>query len=96
MKGEGKEAQIRWGEGAKGELMACTPLAYAVPVELKEVFEELKRSLREANLIKRRQLKPGRVFQVNPESDIVRLRGKLGLSPLEPTRRIGSHWRKRS
>ena len=46
----------------------------------KEVFEELKQSLREANLIKRGQLKAGRVFQVNPESDIVRVRGKLGLS----------------
>ena len=45
-----------------------------------ELFEELKQSLREANLIKRGQLKPGRVFQVNPESAIVRVRGKLGLS----------------
>ncbi len=46
----------------------------------KELFEELKESLREANLIQRGQLKPGRVFRVNPESDIVRVRGKLGLS----------------
>jgi putative transcriptional regulator len=46
----------------------------------KELIEELKQSLREANLIKRGQLKPGRVFQVNPESNIVRVRGKLGLS----------------
>ncbi len=46
----------------------------------KEIFEELKQSLREANLIKRGQLKPGRVSRVNPQSDIVRLRGKLGLS----------------
>ena len=46
----------------------------------KELFEELKQSLREANLIKRGQLKPARVFQVNPESDIVRVREKLGLS----------------
>ena len=46
----------------------------------KELFEELKRSLREANRIKRGQLKPGRVFHVNPESTIVRVRGKLGLS----------------
>ena len=46
----------------------------------KELFEELKQSLREANLIKRGQLKPGRVFHVNPESNIVRVRGKLGLS----------------
>ncbi len=46
----------------------------------KELFEELKQSLREANLIKRGQLKPGRVFRVNPQSDVVRVRGKLGLS----------------
>ena len=46
----------------------------------KELFEELKQSLREANLIKRGELKPGRVFHVNPESNIVRVRGKLGLS----------------
>ncbi len=46
----------------------------------KELFEELKQSLREANLIKRGQLKPGRVFRANPESNIVRVRSKLGLS----------------
>ena len=45
-----------------------------------ELFEELKQSLREANLIKRGQLKPGRVFHMRPESNIVRVRGKLGLS----------------
>jgi putative transcriptional regulator len=46
----------------------------------KGLFEELKQSLREANVIKRGQLRPGRVFRVNPESNIVRVRGKLGLS----------------
>jgi putative transcriptional regulator len=46
----------------------------------KELLEELKQSLREANQIKRGQLKPGRVFHVNPESSIVRVRGMLGLS----------------
>lgn len=46
----------------------------------KELFEELKQSLREANLIKRGQLKPGHVFKVKPESNITRVRGKLGLS----------------
>ena len=45
-----------------------------------ELFEELKQSLREANLIKRGQLKPGRVFNVKPESNVVRVRGRLGLS----------------
>ncbi len=46
----------------------------------KELFEELKQSLRQADLIKRGQLKPGRVFRVNPKSNIVRVRGKLGFS----------------
>ena len=46
----------------------------------KELLEELKQSLREANAIRRGQLKPGRVFRVNPESNVVRVRGKLGLS----------------
>ncbi len=39
----------------------------------KEVFEELKQSLREASKIKRGQLKPGRVFRVNPESEVLRV-----------------------
>lgn len=55
----------------------------------KELFEELKQSLREANLIKRGQLKPGRNFHVNPESDIVRVRGKLGLSQSKFTAILG-------
>ena len=46
----------------------------------KELLAELKQSLREANLIKRGQLKPGRVFHLNPQSSIVRVRGNLGLS----------------
>ena len=46
----------------------------------KELFEELKQSLREASLIKRGELKPGRVFRVNPDSNLVLVRGKLGLS----------------
>jgi putative transcriptional regulator len=46
----------------------------------KQLFEELKQSLREANAIKRGGLKPGRVFRIDPQADIVRVRGKLGLS----------------
>lgn len=46
----------------------------------KALFEELKQSLREANQIKRGELKPSRVFRINPESSVVRVRGKLGLS----------------
>jgi putative transcriptional regulator len=45
----------------------------------KELFEELKNSLREANQIKRGQLKPVRVFRVD-QGSVVRVRGKLGLS----------------
>ena len=45
-----------------------------------ELFEELKQSLREANLIKRGQMKPGRVFRVDRESKLVQVRGRLGLS----------------
>ena len=46
----------------------------------KELLEELKQSLREANLIKRGKLKPERMLRVNPESNVVRVRGQLGLS----------------
>ena len=46
----------------------------------KGLFDELKQSLREASLIRRGQLKPGRRFRVNPKSNIVRVRGELGLS----------------
>ena len=52
----------------------------------KELFEELQQSLREGNLIRRGQLNPGRVFRANPESDIVRVRSKLGLSQSERPR----------
>ena len=47
----------------------------------KELFEELKQSLREAKLIKRGQLRPGRVFRLNPESNIVRVRGASARTP---------------
>ena len=46
----------------------------------KELFEELKQSLREANRIKRGQMKPSRVFSVAAPSAVGRVRGKLGLS----------------
>ena len=44
------------------------------------LFKELKQSLREANEIKRGRLKPGRVFRVDRESSVARVRRKLGLS----------------
>jgi putative transcriptional regulator len=46
----------------------------------KELFEQLKQSLREAGQIKRGELKPSRVFKIDPKNDIVKVRGKLGLS----------------
>jgi putative transcriptional regulator len=46
----------------------------------KELFDQLTASLREAGQIKRNALKPSRVFNVDLKNDLVRLRGKLGLS----------------
>ena len=46
----------------------------------KELFEALKQSLREADQIKRGAAKPSRVFKIDPRNDIVKVRGKLGLS----------------
>ncbi len=44
------------------------------------LFEQLTESLREARQIKRGTLKPARVFHVDPKNDLVKVRGKLGLS----------------
>ena len=46
----------------------------------KELFEQLKQSLREAGQIKRGAMKPSRVFKIDPKNDIVKVRGRLGLS----------------
>jgi putative transcriptional regulator len=46
----------------------------------KELFEALKQNLREADQIKRGAAKPSRVFKIDPKNDIVKVRGKLGLS----------------
>ena len=46
----------------------------------KELFEQLAGSLREAGQIKRGTLKPSRSFRVDPKNDLVKVRGKLGLS----------------
>ena len=46
----------------------------------KRLFEQLKRSLREAGQIKRGTMKPSRVFKIDPQNDIVKVRSKLGLS----------------
>ena len=46
----------------------------------KELFGQLTRSVREAGEIRRGAIKPSRVFKIDPKNDIVKVRGKLGLS----------------
>jgi putative transcriptional regulator len=45
-----------------------------------ELFEQLTQSLREAGKIRRGEMQPSRVFKIDPKNDIVKVRGKLGLS----------------
>ena len=46
----------------------------------KELFNELLESVKQAQAIERGELKPARVFRLDPKSDLVKVRGKLGLS----------------
>ena len=46
----------------------------------KELFNELLESVKQAQAIEKGALKPSRVFQVDPKNDLVKVRGKLGLS----------------
>ena len=46
----------------------------------KELFEELLESVKQAKAIEKGELNPARTFKVNVRSDIVKVRGKLGLS----------------
>jgi putative transcriptional regulator len=46
----------------------------------KELFEELLESVKQAKAIEKGELKAARVVKVNEKADIVRVRGKLGLS----------------
>ena len=46
----------------------------------KDLFEELLESVKQAKAIEKGELNPARVFRINPKTDIVRVRGKLGLS----------------
>ena len=45
-----------------------------------ELFEQLTQSLREAGKIRRGEMKASRIFKIDPKNDIVKARGKLGLS----------------
>ena len=49
----------------------------------KELFGQLTQSLREVGKIRRGEMKPSRVFEIDPKNDIVKVRGKLGLSQSE-------------
>jgi putative transcriptional regulator len=46
----------------------------------KELFEELLESVKQAKAIENGKLKPARTFRINPKTDIVKVRGRLGLS----------------
>ena len=46
----------------------------------KQLFEELLQSVKQAKAIEKGELKAARVVKVNAKADIVRVRGKLGLS----------------
>jgi putative transcriptional regulator len=46
----------------------------------KELFEELLESVKQAKAIEAGELRPARVTRINLKQDIVRVRGKLGLS----------------
>ena len=46
----------------------------------KKLFEELLQSVKEAAAIERGQAKPSRTFEVKTANEVVRVRGKLGLS----------------
>jgi putative transcriptional regulator len=46
----------------------------------KKLFDQLCRSIKEAGAIRRKTLKPGRVFHVEPHNEIGKVRAALGLS----------------
>ncbi len=46
----------------------------------KELFEELLESVKQAKAIEKGELKPARTFKFDPKNDVVKVRGKLGLS----------------
>jgi len=62
------------------ELITVETVGRTIQIMKKRLFEQLKRSLREAGQIKRGTMKPSRVFKIDPQNDIVKVRSKLGLS----------------
>jgi putative transcriptional regulator len=46
----------------------------------KELFEELRESVKQAKAIEKGKLKPGRTFKFDSKNDVAKVRGKLRLS----------------
>ena len=55
----------------------------------KELFDELLLSVKEAAAIERGDLKPSRTFEVRTANDVVRVRGRLGLSQTKFAKLLG-------
>ena len=56
----------------------------------KELFEELMESVKQAKAIERGEMKPSRPFKLDPKNDVVKARGKLGLSQSKFATLLGS------
>ncbi len=55
----------------------------------KGLFNELLQSVNEAAAIERGELKPSRTFEVRTANDVVRVRGRLGLSQTKFAKLLG-------
>jgi len=55
----------------------------------KELFDELLQSVKEAAAIERGELEPSRTFEVRTANDVIRVRGKLGLSQTKFAKLLG-------
>ena len=62
------------------DLITVETVGRTIQIMKKRLFEQLSQSLREAGQIKRGTMKPSRVFKIDPQNDIVKVRSKLGLS----------------
>ncbi len=55
----------------------------------KELLDGLLQSVTEAAAIKRGELKPSRTFEVRTANDVIRVRGRLGLSQTKFAKLLG-------
>ncbi len=55
----------------------------------KQLLDELLQSVTEAAAIERGELKPSRTFEIRTANDVVRVRGKLGLSQTKFAKLLG-------